>query len=150
MQQQSKTKGASPWAGLATAKQNLLASEAMDEAAKKANSQMAQQMGNLAATGGMTSGARERAIAQAPQNYLNMSADIGKQKSISGLDISMEDAKRKQGMLEKVGSLEMRDIENRNSYNQNLYNQQMAAWAAKQQAEATREAGKRDGLFGLF
>lgn len=150
LQQQSKTKGLSPWAALANSKQNLMASEGIDEAAKRANSQLGQQMGNLAAMGGMTSGARERAISQAPQNFLNMSAEIGKQKSISGLDIAMEDAKRKQGLLEKVGGFEMRDVENRNAYNQNLYNQQMAAWAAKQQADATREAGKRDGLLGLF
>ena len=147
LRQQASTKGMSPWAGLALSKQNLLASEGMDEAAKRANAQLGQQMGNLAAAGGMTSGARERAIAQAPQNYMNMAAEIGKQKAISGLDIAMEDAKRKQGLLDKVGALEMRDIEGRNAYNQNLYNQQMAQWAAREQAQATRDSGSK-GLFG--
>jgi len=143
LKKRAMSKGQSPWAGMAASKQALLASQGMDKAAQMAGSQAAQAQGNLAATGGITSGARERIIGDQARNYLDAASGIGRAKDTALLDIGMEDAKQKLGLLGQVGNLEMKDVDAKNQYEQNLYNQKMQAWAAQQQAQATRDSGKK-------
>jgi hypothetical protein len=143
LKQGAESKGASPWAALAASKQNLQASQGLDKAAEMANNQMAQQMSGLASSGGLTSGARERVVSAAPQNYLRMAADTARTKDQALLDIGMADAKQKQGLLGQVGELEMKDIADRRAFETAEKDRQAQIQAARAQADATRNSGKK-------
>lgn len=166
--EQALRKGPSAWANLATNQQMAQEAGQRENAAKQASTQTAQAEDRLASSGGLSSGARERAATEGGKNYLNMSQDLGRQGNLNKLQIGINDESNRiqqlsqlPGMelqalnpaLQKAGMLENANVADlgaqiagnsaQNQYNQNIYNQQMQAWGANQQANATANSGKK-------
>lgn len=151
--------GPSTWAGLA--KQSNLANVANEKetSARSANAATAQAMDVIAARGGLSSGARERAATEGAKNALAMGQDISRQGDLNNLQIGMNDESNRIQQLSMLPGMQqseagmytqakggdisnqIAEINRRNQYNQNVYNQQMQGWAANQQANATMAAG---------
>ena len=160
--------GPSAWATLAGQQQNTLAENAMEKGAAQSNAQTAQAIDTLGATGGVSSGARERAAEMGSRNFMNMSQDTSRQNSLNQLQIGVNDQQNKIQQMGMLPGMEMQALQpqfqeanmwesaratdvgnaiganqSANSWNQNLYNQQMSAWGANQQANATANSGKK-------
>lgn len=105
---------------------------------------------NLAASGGMSSGARERVQEQGQKNYMSMAQNLDQQQVLGGLGV------REQGLQtqnQQLGALtgdeqqqqqmwltaKQQDYQNQLS----VYQTQMQSIAAEDQAEATENAGKK-------
>jgi len=135
-------KDENPWAKLAVSRQQKVLQDATEKGAQQTAGQTAGAQSALAMHGGLTSGARERTVEGGQTNYMNMAQGLERQSQENNMNIGIEDAKDKMQQQGQVTGLEMQDNTARNAYNENLYNQQMQAWAAKQQADATRDSGK--------
>ena len=160
--------GPSAWATLADQQQNQLASNARDRGASEANAQTAQAIDTLGSSGGVSSGARERAAEGGAKNYMNMSQDASRQNSLNQMQIGVNDQQNKMQEMGMLPGMEMQALQPKfqkanmweqarqtdvgnamnanqsaNSWNQNMYNQQMQAWGANQQANATAKSGKK-------
>ena len=160
--------GPSAWATAAGQQQNALAENQMEQGATQTNAQTAQALDNLGSSGGITSGARERAAEGGATNYMNMSQNIGRQNTLNQMQIGVNDQQNKMqemGMLPGMEAQALQpefqeanawenanqaDVANQiastnaeNAYNQNTYNQQMQSRGAYQQANATAHSGKK-------
>ena len=135
--------GLSPWAELATSQQAQLAENAENQGAQSVAGQTTQTDANIAANGGLSSGARERAAEGGQKDYLAMVQGAQQGQNTNDQQIAMNDAQNKLQQLGTAGNLEAQNTSQENAYNANLYQQQMAAWGAQQQAEATANAGKK-------
>lgn len=162
--QEATRKGPSSWATLAKQDQAFQAGANREKGATEANAQTAQAEDNLAARGGLSSGARERADTDGAKNYLSMAQDAARSETGNDLQIGMNDEQNRIQQLSQLPGMEQsqaqmwegakqQDIANTtgqtdkiNQYNQNVYSQQMQAWAAGMQADATRDSVKH-GLF---
>jgi hypothetical protein len=160
-------KGPSPWAMLMQNKNNLLAQTNKESAARSANAGTAESLSQLASSGGLTSGARERAIEAGQKNKLGMQQDLTRQNMLSNLTADIQDQSERNNLLSMVPGMEqnqmngwlnafgqdgknqMSEMDKLNQFNQNLYNQRMAAAAAKMQADATRAAGAPSDAAGI-
>lgn len=151
MRSQYASGSASPWANIATARQSDLAEKQRQELAQRNVGQTAQSLDKLAAVGGLTSGARERTIQGGQQNYMTGVQDVGNVLGQNLMNIGISDAEARQNLGKGLMTAEMGDLSGRNLYAQNKYAADMAAWAAAQQAQATRAAGGGGGfLSGIF
>lgn len=164
--QQAMRTGPSAWANMATQDQAALANQSLEHGASQNNAQTAQAVDNLAARGGLSSGARERAGQEGAKNFMAMSQDTARQKNLNTMQIGMNDEQNRIQQLSALPGMEQQqaqmwegakqqDVANTmnannaaNAYNQNLYNQQMSAWGAGKQADATAAAGKH-GFLGM-
>lgn len=154
-------KGPSGWATAANLDQGVQAANQREKGVSANNAATAQAEDDLAARGGLSSGARERATTDGSKNYLAMSQDIARQENLNHMQIGMNDEQNRIQELSTVPGMEQsqaqmwegarqQDINNttaenerRNQYNQNLYNQQMTTWRANRQADATQNSGKK-------
>lgn len=159
--EQALRHGPSAWASLATQDQALQSAKARDQDASQANAQTAQAEDDLAARGGLSSGARERATIEGSKNYLSMAQGVQQQKNLNDMQIGMNDEQNRIQELSQLPGMEQsqagmwenaknNDVTNAisandkaNAFNQNLYNTQMQAWGAQKQAQATENAGKK-------
>lgn len=141
MQGQFASGSASPWSKIAISRQNDLAETQKQELADRNAGQTAGSLDKLAAVGGLTSGARERTIQGGQKNYMTGVQDVGNALNKNLMNIGIEDAQNNQNIGKGLMTAEMSDLSGRNQYNQNKYMTDMQAWAAKQQANATRDAG---------
>lgn len=160
--------GPSQWANLATNQQMAQEAGQRENAAKQSNSQTAQAEDRLAASGGLSGGARERAQTEGGKNYLNMSQDLGRQGNLNRLQIGINDESNRIQQLGQLPGMELSALQPefqkaqmleganqadlgaqiaanqaKNAYNSNIYSQQMNAWGANQQANATANSGKK-------
>lgn len=135
--------GPSPWALLALADQSKKRITANDQGAQTAAGAKATADADLAAHGGLSSGARERNAEAGMKDWLAMNQSNAAAENQNDLQIGMNDEQNKLQQKGVAAQIEQADTNNLNNYNQNMYNQQMQAWAANQQAEATRNAGKK-------
>lgn len=158
--------GPSAWATLAGQQQNQIAENTEDQNTAAAAGQTAGAMDSLASSGGLTSGARERAAEGGATNMMNMDQGTQRQNSMNQMQIGVNDAQNKMqemGMLPGMESQalapqfqeaqiqlgaqgqdvsnETNSLNNANSWNQNMYNQQMQAWGTNQTANATANSG---------
>lgn len=138
--------GASPWASMATNRQNLAAQDQQEHGAVQVAGQTAKANDDLAARGGLSSGARERVAQSGATNAMDMSQGVNRQKNLNNMDIGLEDQKMKMGQQNTLAGLDQADMAGKNAYNENQYNQQMAAWGAGKQADATAASGKGGGM----
>src|SRR5882724_3452674 len=145
-------KGPSAWANLSKVSSSAQQANQREAALRESNSQTAGEMDKLASSGGLSSGARERAAEGGAKNYMNMSQDLTRQGNLNDLQIGINDETNRVQELGALPGMENQSIqplfqkskiitdaqqtENGavNAYNQNLYNQQMSAWASNQQA----------------
>ncbi len=164
---QALSTGPSPWLGMATTKNNLETQHSKESAQRQGNSETAGAMSRLASSGGLTSGARERAIEAGGKNTLGMTQDIAHQGTLNNLALGMEDQQNHLSMLGQVPGMEQarnngwlsaynNDTQNQigeagslNKFNQDLYTQRMLAAAAENQANATKQAGAESDASGL-
>lgn len=147
MVSQANNKGMNPWALMELSKMQKQQQVDLDNAADRGAGMKAKVESDLASKGGLSSGARERANEEGAKNYLSMASDIGRTGTMGKLNLGIQDELQKQKMLEGVTNMQMQDVNAHNMFDQNQYNQKMSAWAAKQQADATRDASKK-GPFG--
>ncbi len=160
--------GPSAWANLSRKDQRMQEQGARERGAKEMNSQFAQGADRLAATGGLSSGARERLAQSGQQNYLAMSQEAAHQGNANNLQIGINDEQNRISQLGQLPGMELAAIQpdlqkseawynaanqdrantigendKRTAFNMNLYNEQMKAWAADRQATATENSGKK-------
>lgn len=147
MKSQYDSASASPWANIAISRQGKLAEQQKQELAQRNAGQTAGAMDKLATVGGLSSGARERTVQSGQQAYMTGVQDVGNQYGQNVMNIGIDDAQAKLGIGKGLLTAEMGDLSGRNNYNQGKYTADMAAWAASQQANATRDAGKKSGGF---
>lgn len=169
--QEALRRGTSPWANLMNKKQYQEEMGAIDRAKQEARSGRAQAESDLARTGGLTSGARERAGLASQRNMLNMSQDASRQGNLNRLQIGINDESNRIAQLGQLPGMENQLYQNqfakeqawakardqdiqrqiaeqnaRNEFNMKNYQNQLQAGAAQQQAQATRDSGSK-GLF---
>lgn len=159
--------GPSAWATSADQQQDALSSNALERGAAQTNGQTAQAVDQLGSSGGITSGARERAVEGGAKNYMNMSQDTSRQDSLNKLQIGVNDQQNKMQEMGMLPGMESQALQpqfqkanmweqaktadvgnqitstnNTNAFNQNNYQAQLGAWGANQQANATMKSGK--------
>lgn len=145
MQGQFASGSSSPWANIAIARQGELAEKNKQELMQRGAGQTATSLDKLAAQGGLTSGARERTIQAGQENMMGGVQDVGSAYKSNVMNIGIDDAQAKQQIGKGLMTAEMGDLQGRNQYNQNKYQTDMAAWGAKQLADATRASGGGGG-----
>lgn len=139
-----------PWALMALKKSKLDMLDQIEKSKMEAGSATALAEDNIAARGGLSSGARERAQTEGVKNLLSMTQDARRTGAKNELQIGMEDAGQKAKMLTQLGAIEQDDVTGQNSYNMNKYGTEMNTWAAGKQAEATAAAGSGGGGIGSW
>lgn len=164
----AERQGPSAWATLAGQQQDALMNNNIERGQSEANASTAGAMDQLASSGGLSSGARERAAEAGATNTMNMTQNAGRQNTLNQLQVGVNDQQNKIQELGMLPGMEsqalqpefqkesiwqnaantnnqdiMAENQNANNYNQNLYNQQMSAWGANQQANATQNSGKK-------
>ncbi len=158
----------SSWARLQYDKQFADESNMKDRARGESAAATAGAESQLAARGGLSSGARERIARKGASDTLAMTQDVGRTGNMNRMQIDINDEQNRIQQLSQLPGMENNlfqqnmqkenlweqarrsDIGNvtaenarRQSFNQNLYQQQMSAWAAQQQARATENSGKK-------
>jgi hypothetical protein len=156
------SRGPSPYARAAGREQGLQAMQGKNRLVSGQQGANAMAMGNLAAQGGLSSGARER-VAESGRNALTMGAQNLEASRMGNLArIGTEDQQQKLNALGALPGMEMsrvagweaargRDLANQmgetgriNAYNMDRARQTNEALAAQKQAEAMADQKKKD------
>lgn len=142
-------KGPSQWLGMTQYQNALTAKNAREKGLNQNAANTAGAEDNLAASGGLSSGARERVQEQGQKNYISMDENVANQEAQSNLGADISDEQQRQAA---VGNLTNAEESKQKDYltakqtdysNQlDIYKTQMDAWAAEQQAQATENSGK--------
>ncbi len=136
-------KGPSGWLGLAKRQGEVLSRNEREKASVMNAGRTAENLDALAAKGGLSSGARERAITGGTHDLAMMNQDITRQNQVNDMQLGITDAENKYKMISMLPGMEADRIKAQNDYNMDLYKSQMQAWAAKEQAKATSKSGKK-------
>lgn len=152
-------KGPSSWYNQSTLRGDLQEVDQREKLGRQIASENAGAMDTLAASGGLSSGARERATESGAKNYIDMSQGLQREGNINDLTLGIQDETNRIGQLGDLQGMEMglmntwntaksQDIQNAlaeaerlNRYNMDLYGKQMDAAAAERQARATENSG---------
>lgn len=160
-------KGPSEWANRAVQDQNYLAMDARDQGAKNSAGATATARAQLAARGGLSSGAAERLAQGGADNFLNMSQGVNDLKTKNVMQIGMNDEQNRISQLGQLPGMEIAagnydtgledmklkgmqyDTTNEINANNNLnqWNMGMAdiagqQWGAMKTADAQKHEGK--------
>lgn len=155
--QEAMRTGPSGWASLSKISNAEQEANQNEQAQQAASGQTAAAENQIASSGGLSSGARERAAEGGATNFLNMSQNLERQGNLNDLQVGINDEQNRISQLGALPGLESQAIQplfqkanmtsqnNQalNSYNMNTWNQQNAATAANEQANATEAAGKK-------
>lgn len=154
-------KGPSRWLNMSMANNALKMQDAREKAKLETAGEAASAMDNLAAMGGISSGARERIQEQGQKNAMSMSQDLTRQGNLADLNMGVQDETNRVGQLQNLTGMEdtklkewesakqtdYTNISNErqrlNDYNMKKYSARMEALAAERQAQATENAGKK-------
>lgn len=154
-------RGKSDWASLADTQQDMQAQDQLNKAVQTGNANTANAESQLSMQGGLSSGARERAVEAGGLATTAAEQGINRTAGQNKLQISMNDEQNRMSELGQLPGIEstrasqwegvnQNDTANEigennalNAYKQNLYGQQMQAWASGKQAQATAAAGKK-------
>jgi hypothetical protein len=160
------SKGPSSYANSATRAANLLAMSNKEHLAKSTMSQNALANSNLAAQGGLSSGARERVAETGQRSYIEGLQDTNRDNSLNLLNIGAQDQGQKLNALGALPGMENArvsgwsnarnmDLSNQmaegnriNEYNMANISARNSALAAQKQAAAVERSGKK--RFNLF
>lgn len=158
---QALRKGPSQWLNMSRAANALKMQDAREKAQLETAGDTASAMDNLAASGGLSSGARERVQEQGQKNVMSMSQDLTRQGNLADLNMSVQDETNRVAELGSLTGMEdtklkdwttakNQDVTNvsnerqrLNDYNLRKYQARMEALAAERQAQATENAGKK-------
>lgn len=156
--EEATNKGPSAWANLTSQKNNMEAQGQRESAGRSANAGIAESLSRLASGGGLSSGARERAVESGVKNKLGMQQDITRQNMLNNLSTNIQDQSNHQNMLSQLPGMEnqrlsghmnamqgdvnnqMGEAGNLNEYNKYLYGMRMSAAAAEREAQAMKAA----------
>lgn len=139
-----------------------LGQQQFEEAQARGNVGLQQQqqnsaaLANLSRMGGLGGGARTSLARSGARDALMAAQGVGAQGVMSRANIAQNDAQLKQQLLGTTADVERAgdtanidtlkaNLQAKAGFDANRYNQQMQAWAAKQQADATRAAGGGKG-----
>lgn len=113
-------------------------------------SQTAGAEDNLAASGGMSSGARERVQEQGQKNYMSMAQNVDQQQILGGLGLRAQGEATQNQQLGQLTTDEQQQqqmwltAKQQDYQNQlSVYQTQMQSIAAEDQAQATENSGKK-------
>lgn len=161
--------GPSPWASMMLEKQKQEQSQAADNAALANASQLNAAKSQMAQTGGLGAGSRERLSKSSMVNGLLSQQNVNRQGSLDRANIGVQDEQQKLGLLNNVQGQEnnqaqlgmqnrqyatgvdqantqmaMTDMNAKRAFDANSYNQAMQAWGAAKSADAQAAlAGKK-------
>lgn len=148
--------GPTSWAQELLGKQGFEESNARAAAGLQQQQAQSQAQSELARFGGIGGGARTSLARSGARDLLNARQGVGNQGAIARAGIGANDAQLRQQLLGTTADVERQgdlqnlqssesDINRKALFDSNRYNQQMAAWGAKQSADATRAAGSGGG-----
>lgn len=148
--------GDSAWAKMQLQKQGLEESGARDAAARNQAQAMAQSQAMMRRQGGLSSGASTLMAMQGAKDLMRAKQDVARQGIGQRLGIQEQDIGRKTDLLKAFGDAESRaneanigrqtdDITKSSMFDLERYKQQMAAYGAKQTADAQRAAASSGG-----
>lgn len=135
--------GPSAWAGMTNNMANLKEADARERGAGEVAGQTAQSRSQLAAQGGLTSGARERIAEGGAKNYMAMSQDLARQGLSNETQVGVQDEQNRMSNLGNFASMEGTKGQNAADYAMRQYEAKVKGWAANEQANATADAGKK-------
>ncbi len=148
---EAQSTGPTQWATAALGQQAAEEKAARGSAGSQAQTANDQANAQLMRLGGEGGGARTSLARSGARDALMAGQNVGQQGILARYGIGQTDAQLKQQLaqtgataeqnaqLQNIGSLEG-NTQAQSAFNQNRYNQQMNAWAALQQANATRSA----------
>jgi hypothetical protein len=157
----ANNRGDSQWAVLQKQKVSRDEKSAKDSAMAKAAAKAGAAESNLAQTGGLTSGARERLEAGGAKNALDMSQDVSRDADTNRLQVGINDQQNKIQTLNALPGMESgalsswtafdnaetnrRTTENdrRQQYNLKVQEMKNQLQANERQAQATENSGKK-------
>jgi len=151
LQQKGLAEGDTQAATLARQQQGMMTQRARDLAQAQNQSSVASARGQLAARGGLRSGAAERLASGGAEGMMRVGQDVAAQDRAANLQISMADEANKNSVLGQVGGAEQqigaananrleRDIARQNVQQASLYSEDMQAYGAQQTAAAQASA----------
>jgi hypothetical protein len=136
--------GSKDWKTSALAEQQLTQQQQLEAARKQAQSGAAQAQSQMAMRGGLSSGARERAIGGGIGNLMNANTQISMAGAQERAGIGTQ--AQQMGMQEQQGNIAniLSQSQLANQAAQQKYATQMAGWAGKEYANAQRMAASQD------
>jgi len=154
LKEQAFAQGDSPWAKMQLDKQRQEQMAGMDTASKQGLRGMSQAQAELASSGGLSSGARERMARGGGRDLMMANQGIARQGIGSRLGIQEQDIGRKQGLLSDFASAEsgankfnigqlQSDIERKAAFEGERYGSGMQAWGAGEAAKAQAAAAPK-------
>lgn len=156
LREQAFAEGDSPWAQLQQQKLQLEQSGLMDDASKQQMQAAAQNQAQLAMSGGLSGGARERMARMGARDLMMARQGVSRMGAQGRMGIQESDLARKQGLLSDFANSEQKaqemnlgslkeDVNRKAIFEGERYKSQMSAWAAKQSADAQRAAASKSG-----
>lgn len=142
-------KGPSSWLSMTQFQNAANAKNAREKGINQNAANTAGAEDALAASGGLSSGARERVQEQGQKNYISMAENVANQENQGNLGAGIADEQNRQtevGQLTGAEEAKQKDwmtAKQQDYQNQlDIYKTQMEAWGAEQQARATENSGK--------
>lgn len=160
--------GPSAWALMMEQKQGLGEAQRRDQATREMAAANATARGQLAARGGLSSGARERLARGGARDMVMAGQETARQGMLDRMNIGIQDQGQKDRFLGMMPGIEQQQFQNemekakigqsarqwdiantlkekyaQDAHNMDAYTEQMKAWAANRQATATENAGKK-------
>lgn len=164
------SEGPSPWAKMMLDKQQMEQAQAGDQAAQATAAQLNSAKSQLAQSGGLGTGSRERLAKQSMQQGLLSQQQVNRQGQLDRANIGLQDEQQKVGLLNQVQTGEnqqagigmqnrqystgvdqanvgntLMDLNAKRAFNANTYNEAMRAWAAEKSANAQARAAGGGG-----
>ncbi len=154
-------KGPSSWLNMSLAQDALKQQDAIEKARQMNASRTAESENRLAASGGLSSGARERVQEQGQNDFMNMNQDLARSGKLADIGMRVSDEQQRVGKLENLTGMEQqkenawatakdKDVQNvmnerkrASDFQMDLYKTRMENAAAERQAQATENAGKK-------
>lgn len=143
-----------PWAQMMLQQSKMQTGQQLDQAAAQGTAGTTNAWDQLAARGGLSSGARERVARLGANNAMATAQGIRNTGAQSQLGV-LSNATDKQAALDTSNRAyntgidqvnlqsQLANKQEQEQYNMNKYNTQMGIWAANQQANATAHSGKK-------
>lgn len=151
LKDQYDVEGDTNWANLQRQQLGNQLSEASDQARLRNNTALATSQDRLAMRGGLRGGAGERMMMGNQRNLMSQLQGLGAENRAGNLKVSIADQDMKNKMLGQLGQAGQEisnrnisrlqgDIQNQNKFDAGRYSDDMAAYGAKQTAQAQRKS----------
>lgn len=135
--------GPSAWATGANSQARLQNTQQLNNASAQSAASTGQANAGLAASGGLSSGARERNTENGQTNYLSMVQGANNTLNTNQANIATQDAATKRQMQGNLLNMQAQDTMGQNQYNAGAYKAGMTGWAANQTSAAMAAAAQQ-------